>query len=93
MDWQKGGKKRIVDDNDNDDDDNDNEEGQKGVKKRVMGQKGGKKSGIDEEDNDDNNKYNKEGQKGGKKQGDDNDDPSTSMGSGSSLSLSNKVVT
>jgi hypothetical protein len=72
--------------------DNDNKEGQKGVKKRIMGWKGGKKSGINDGDNDDDNENNKEGRKGGKKWGDNNDDPSASMGSGSSLSSSDEVV-
>ncbi len=91
--WQKGGKKQVIDDDNDDDDNNEDKEGQKGVKKCIMGQKGGKNSGIDNGDNDDEDKDNEEVQKGGKKWGGKDDDPSASMGSGSSSSLSNEVVT
>ncbi len=51
------------------------------------------KSGINDGDNDDDDMDNKEGRNGGKKRGDNNDDSSASMGSNSSTSLSDEVVT
>jgi hypothetical protein len=66
---KKGGKKQVVDDDNGDNDNNEDKEGQKGVKKHIMGQKGGKNSGINNGDNDDKDKDNKEVQKGGKKWG------------------------
>jgi hypothetical protein len=57
-----------------------------------MGQKGDKKSAFNNGDDDDEDKNDKEVQKGVKKRGDKDNDPSASMGRGSSSSLSNEVV-
>ncbi len=95
------------DDNNNDDKDdvrsigkkgNDGGDDKQGVKEGGMSAaaKAAKPSGDDSEDDDDNedeDEDNKEVQKGGNKQGDKDDDPSASMGTGSSSSLSDELVT
>ncbi len=95
-------------DDDNNDDENDVRSigkkgndgcnGEQGVKEGglLAAAKAAKPGGDDSEDddgNEDEDKDNEEVQKGGNKWGDKDDDPSASMGTGSSLSLSNEVVT
>ncbi len=59
---QKGGKKHGINKDDDDEYNDDNKEGQKGVRKHVIGQKYCKKCVMDEEDDDNDNDDNKEGQ-------------------------------
>jgi hypothetical protein len=94
------------DDNDNDEDDvrsigkkgNDGGDDKQGVKEGGMlaaakAAKSGCYDSKDDDDNEEDDKDNKAVQKGGNKRGDKDDDPSASMGTGSSLSSSNEVVT
>jgi hypothetical protein len=79
----KGGKRCVMD---NGDDDNNKDDNAKATKP------GGKDS-EDDDDNKEKDKDNEEVQRGNSKRGDVDDGPSTSMGTGSSLSSSNEVVT
>ena len=77
---------------------NDGGDEEQGVKEGsvLVAPKATKPGGDDSKDDDDNKEEdedNEEVQKGGNKQGDKDDDPSASMGTGSSLSLSDEVVT
>ncbi len=84
-------------DDSKDDDDDDDKEGQKGVEKCIMGWKGGKKRVINDGDNDNVDNDDVVWGKGGKKHviddGDNEDDDDDSVEGGSSLSLSDEVVT
>jgi hypothetical protein len=93
------------DDDDDDEDDvqsigkkgNDGGDDKQGVKEgSVLAAAKAAKPGCDDSKDDDDNKEedkdNKEVQKGGNKRGDKDDEPSASMGTGSSSSLSDEVV-
>jgi hypothetical protein len=71
--------------------------GNRDVKKRVMGQKGSKKHVINNGNDDDNNDDDVVWQKGGKKRvvndGDNDNNDDDSVKGGSSLLLSDEVVT
>ncbi len=61
-------------------------------KSASWGKRVAKKSSINDGDDDDKDEDNKEVQKGGQKWGGNDNDPSASMGRGSSLSSSDEVI-